>query len=182
MQKWLFCRSPSEHDDRDSSGNRKKGLPQMPSPSPDKNKLKSRDQISESRQVEKNHKKSSAVIKETNREKIVRKVVKQDPEDSPPTRERWAWLSEVNCIQEPNSMKLDTLAVAEALLTCIRKCQRTAFFWAIVQWEVVIPYRRFRTTFQSQSSRVLLEFLTLADGTDRLSQNIDKELTQLAAE
>ena len=62
----------------------------MPSPSPDKNKLKSRDQISESRQVEKNHKKSSAVIKETGREKAVRKVVKQDPEDSPPTRERWA--------------------------------------------------------------------------------------------
>jgi len=42
--------------------------------------------------VEKNHKKSSAVIKETNREKTVRKVVKQDPEDSPPARERWAWL------------------------------------------------------------------------------------------
>lgn len=62
----------------------------MPSPSPDKNKLKSRDQSSESRQVEKNHKKSSAISKEANREKAVRKVVKQDPEDSPPARERWA--------------------------------------------------------------------------------------------
>jgi hypothetical protein len=60
----------------------------MPSPSPDKNKSKSREQISESRQVEKNHKKSSSVVKEANREKGVRKVVKQDPEDSPPARER----------------------------------------------------------------------------------------------
>jgi hypothetical protein len=32
------------------------------------------------------------------------------------------------------------------------------------------------------SSAVLLEFLTLADGTDRLSQNMGKELPLLAAE
>jgi hypothetical protein len=77
-----------EHDDGDLSANRRKGLPQSSSPSPDKNKLKSRDQISESRQAEKNHKKSSSAMKEGSREKAVRKTVKQDPEDSPPARER----------------------------------------------------------------------------------------------
>jgi len=46
-------------------------------------------------------------------------------------------------------MKLGTLAVAEALLICIRNCQRTAFFWAVVQRVVVIPYQCFRTICES---------------------------------
>ena len=46
---------------------------------------------------------------------------------------------------------------------------RTALFWFIVQRVVVIPYRRFGTTYRShlQESR---------DGTERLSRNIGKEL------
>lgn len=81
-----FFRSPSEQDERDLSASRKKG-PQPSSP-PSKNKLKLRDQISESRQVERNHKKLLTAIKDGSREKAVRKVVKQDREDSPPARER----------------------------------------------------------------------------------------------
>ena len=72
-------------------------------------------------------------------------------------------------------MKLGTLAVAEALLIRIRNCQRTALFWAIVQRVVVI-----QDILAVPSSRVLFEFLTLADGTDRLSRNISKELPLLA--
>ena len=50
---------------------------------------------------------------------------------------------------------------------------RTALFWVITQRVVVIPYRRFRTTYLVPSSRVknlkLFGFLTLEDGTNRLS-------------
>ena len=72
---------------------------------------------------------------------------------------------------------------------------RTGFFWVITQRGVVIPYRRFGTTYRSclQRSRTpppkkeraqietsLFGFLTLEDGTDKLSQNVGKELLLLA--
>ena len=48
---------------------------------------------------------------------------------------------------------------------------RTALFWVITQWVVVISHRCFRTVLSVLSSRVSLE-----DGTYRLSWNIGKEL------
>ena len=44
-----------------------------------------------------------------------------------------------------------------------------------MQHIVVIPYRQFGTTLQSQQS-FFLDFLTLKDETDRLYHNIGKEL------
>jgi len=64
-------------------------------------------------------------------------------------------------------------------LSCIIQSNvRTALFWAITQLVVLLPYRRFGTTYSSPSSGVLLllGILTLEDGTDRLSRNVDKEL------
>jgi len=49
----------------------------------------------------------------------------------------------------------------------------TVLFWAITQCVVVIPYRRFGTTFQSHLKE---SFLTLEDGTNELSRNVSKEL------
>ena len=49
---------------------------------------------------------------------------------------------------------------------------RSVLFWDITQWIVVIPYRRFGTTYKSH----LQDDLNLADGTCRLSQNVGKEL------
>jgi hypothetical protein len=53
---------------------------------------------------------------------------------------------------------------------------RYAFFRDIPQRRVVIPYRRFRTTYRSHPSN-----LTLEDGTDRLSLNVGTE-SRLCAE
>jgi hypothetical protein len=47
---------------------------------------------------------------------------------------------------------------------------RSALFWVITQPIVVIPYRRFGTTYLSHL------LLTLEDGADRLSRNACKEL------
>ena len=58
----------------------------------------------------------------------------------------------------------------------------TAFFWAITQLVLVIPYRRFGTASRShiQGSRIqglaILGFLNLEDGTVRLFRNVGKEL------
>ena len=52
---------------------------------------------------------------------------------------------------------------------------RCAFFWDVTRCKVLIHYRRFGTIYRSPSSRVE-EFLTLEDGTDRLSRNVGKEL------
>jgi hypothetical protein len=49
-----------------------------------------------------------------------------------------------------------------------------SLFWAITQPVVVIPYRRFGTTYGSR-------FLTLEDCTDKLSRNVDKNLPILSA-
>ena len=49
-----------------------------------------------------------------------------------------------------------------------------SLFWAITQPVVVIPYRRFGTTYGSW-------FFTLKDSTDRLSRNVDKNLPILSA-
>jgi len=49
--------------------------------------------------------------------------------------------------------------------------KRTALFWAIMQWVVVISYQRFRTTYRSWG------FLALENGTGRLSRNVGKELS-----
>ena len=57
---------------------------------------------------------------------------------------------------------------------------RTAFFWAITQQVMVITYRRFGTTQQSQLQGIL-GFLTLEDRTDRLYRNFGKKLSLLAA-
>jgi len=50
----------------------------------------------------------------------------------------------------------------------------SALFWDITQRRVVIPYRRFRTTF--------LDFLILEDVTDRLFRNVGKELPLYVAQ
>jgi hypothetical protein len=60
---------------------------------------------------------------------------------------------------------------------------RTALFWGVTQRRVVILYRRFGTTYQShlqgsrsQRRKLVLEFLTLENGTDTLSRNVGKGL------
>jgi len=50
---------------------------------------------------------------------------------------------------------------------------RTALFWAITQRVVVIPYLHFGTTYRSHlEASIIPGFLTLEDGTDRLSQHV----------
>jgi hypothetical protein len=63
----------------------------------------------------------------------------------------------------------------------------SVFFWAITQRVLVILYRRFGTHIGAipkgqpvLSSRVK-DVVTLENGNDRLSRNIDKELLLLAA-
>lgn len=58
---------------------------------------------------------------------------------------------------------------------------RSALFWEITQHIVVIPYRQFGTTLQSQQS-FFFGFLTLEDETDRLSCNTGKELELYAVQ
>ena len=59
---------------------------------------------------------------------------------------------------------------------------RTALFWAVTQRVVVIPYRRFGTTYRSRLSRVKNQrFLTLDEGTDTFPRNVGKELPLRAA-
>jgi len=52
---------------------------------------------------------------------------------------------------------------------------KSAVFCDITQRIVVIPYRRFGTTYRSDLQ------LTLADRTERLSRNVGKELPLYAA-
>ena len=63
-------------------------------------------------------------------------------------------------------------------------------FWDITQFIVVIPYRRFGTTYRShlqgsinpRRKRVFFwNFFTFEDRTDMLSRNVGKELPLLAA-
>jgi len=49
---------------------------------------------------------------------------------------------------------------------------RYAFFWVITRRILAVPYWRFGTTHRSH----FLEFLTLEEGTDKLSINVGKEL------
>ena len=58
------------------------------------------------------------------------------------------------------------------------KLIRSVLFWDITQRIVVIPYRRFGTTYLSylQGSNPRLVSLTLADETDKLSRNVGSEL------
>jgi len=64
---------------------------------------------------------------------------------------------------------------------------RTALFWAIMRHIVVISHQRFGAVYGShlQGSRIqefsLLRFLTLEDRTNRLSQNISKDLPVYSA-
>ena len=64
------------------------------------------------------------------------------------------------------------------------KQRRTAVFCVITQRVVVIPYRRFGTTYRShlQWSKfpLSLDLLMLEDGIDRLCRNVGKELSLLA--
>jgi hypothetical protein len=53
---------------------------------------------------------------------------------------------------------------------------RSAILWAITQLVVVIPYRRFEKNLSVPSSRVKNQFLTLKDGTHRISRNVGTEL------
>jgi hypothetical protein len=64
----------------------------------------------------------------------------------------------VRCLQHATYTPVDT---------------RSAFFWVITQQVVVIPYRRFGTTYGA------LEYLE--DETDRLYQNVGEKLLLLAA-
>jgi hypothetical protein len=59
----------------------------------------------------------------------------------------------------------------------------SALFWDITQRIVVIPYRRFGTTYRSylyvsRNPRIGIQagLLTLEDGTDRLSRKVSNEL------
>jgi hypothetical protein len=52
---------------------------------------------------------------------------------------------------------------------------RSAVFWDITQNTMVIPYRRFWTSYRYYIQG------TLEDGTDRLSRNVGKELPLYAA-
>jgi len=70
------------------------------------------------------------------------------------------------------------------------KYLKSALFWDITQYRVVIPYRLFGTTYRShlqvsrnprRNSDFLLGFLTLEDGTNMLSRNVGKELPLHAA-
>ena len=54
---------------------------------------------------------------------------------------------------------------------------RTALFWAITQGVVVIPYRRFGTTYRSHTNRSRIQKY----GAVRLSRDICKELPLHAA-
>jgi hypothetical protein len=58
---------------------------------------------------------------------------------------------------------------------------RPALFWIVTQRVVVILYRRFGTIslFHIKGSRIQEGFLTLEDGTAKLSHNINKELPLL---
>ena len=59
---------------------------------------------------------------------------------------------------------------------------RTALFWAITQRVVVIPYRRFGTTYRSCLSRVKNQiFLALDEGTRTFPRNVSKKLPLRAA-
>jgi hypothetical protein len=58
------------------------------------------------------------------------------------------------------------------------------FFWNFTQRRMVIPYRRFGTTYRSHlrvSSSLSSDCLTLEDGTDTFSRNICTELPFCAA-
>jgi len=57
---------------------------------------------------------------------------------------------------------------------------RTALFWAVTQQLVIIPFRRFGTTYRSRLRVSLAVYLALEDGARSL-RNIDKELALLAA-
>ena len=62
------------------------------------------------------------------------------------------------------------------------KKRRTALFWVITQWVVVITFWRFGTTSRShQVSKILLGLFNLEYGTDMLSRNVSKELPLLTA-
>jgi hypothetical protein len=52
---------------------------------------------------------------------------------------------------------------------------RTALFWRITLRVLVVSHRRFGTTYRSN-----LQWLTLEDGTDRLSRNIGNKLLLFA--
>jgi hypothetical protein len=52
---------------------------------------------------------------------------------------------------------------------------RTALFWVVTQRVVVIPHRRFGTTYRSHLHGSKIE-KRLEDGSDRLSRNGGKEL------
>ena len=60
---------------------------------------------------------------------------------------------------------------------------RSAVFWDIIQCMVLIPYsvlgQPFGPTFKGQEIQEF-DFLTLDNGTDRLSRNITKELAPYA--
>jgi len=53
---------------------------------------------------------------------------------------------------------------------------RSALFWDITQGIVVNPYRHFGKTYRSHFQRSRNHFMTLEDGTDRLSRNVGKLL------
>ena len=66
------------------------------------------------------------------------------------------------------------------------KQMRTALFWVIMQWVVVISYRHFGTAYRSHlwGSRIQKNpkwFLNPEDGTNSLSWNVGKKLPQLVA-
>jgi len=60
---------------------------------------------------------------------------------------------------------------------------RSALFWDIMQRRLIIPYRRFGTTYryhlQDSTSPKRIHFLNTEDGTDRLSRNVGTVFTAL---
>ena len=58
------------------------------------------------------------------------------------------------------------------------KQMRSTLFWDVTQSIVVNPYRRFGTAYRPhlQVKNSMKDFLTLEDGTEKLSRNVGKEL------
>jgi len=68
--------------------------------------------------------------------------------------------------------------------TEFRNQTASGLFWDVTQRTVVIPCRRFGTTYWShlQGSRdFYLDFFTIGNGTDRLSRNVGTKLPSYVA-
>jgi hypothetical protein len=88
-------------------------------------------------------------------------------------------LSSASCTTSNVSILASGLSAQDSPVSCLisgfrREVYENALFLDVTQHIMVISYRRFGTMYQSRLQNQ--EFLTLEDGTDSLSLNVDKEL------